>query len=107
MVNKVLQVREGKREEGLPKERQRPSSMCSSFPVSMSQNLHNHLVKSFIVLMTNKRGSPSLMLPVATGVRLKPTYKSQAPLPAMRALSPVLLSRALLGGAALIPSPGE
>lgn len=24
------------------------------------------------------------MLPVATGVRLKPTYKPQAPLPAMR-----------------------
>lgn len=40
-----------------------PSSTCSSFPVPTSQNLHNHLAKSFMVLLTEERGRTSTHVP--------------------------------------------
>lgn len=104
VVNKVLLVRKGKR--GC-RRKGRDFLACSSLPVSMSQNLHNHLAESFIVLMTDKRGGPSTNAPGGYRSQVEIHIRASGSLPAMRAFSPVLLSRALLGGAALILPPGE
>lgn len=63
--------------------------------------------ESFVVLMTDKRGRPSTHAPSAYRSQVEIHIQASGSLPAMRAFSPVLLSRALLGGAVLILPPGE
>lgn len=106
MVNKILLVGKWKREEGLPKERQRPSSMCS-FPVSMSQNLHNHLVESFIVLMTDTRGRPSTHAPSGYRSQVETHIQASGSTSGHEGILSHPAKRALLGGTAFILPPGE